>query len=92
MDIPDSLAQRLELFRSNGRVSRELFIPVFAESSWVQILLGQRFIPEGWHALAGLIPAEELSAFMHDIEMVTQRCVDAMPTHADYIRAHCATG
>jgi tryptophan halogenase len=90
MEIPDSLAQRLTLFRSNGRISRELFIQLFAESSWVQILLGQRFIPEGWHALAGLIPAEELSAFIQNIEMVTQRCVAAMPTHADYIKTHCA--
>jgi tryptophan halogenase len=90
MEIPDSLAQRLELFRSNGRISRELFIQLFAESSWVQILLGQRCIPQGWQALAGLIPAEELSAFIDNIETVTQRCVAAMPTHADYIKTHCA--
>ena len=92
MEIPDSLAQRLKLFHSNGRVLRELFIQLFAESSWVQILLGQRFIPQGWHALAGLIPADELIAFIHDIELVTQRCVAAMPSHADYIKANCAAG
>ncbi|MBK7615558.1 MAG: tryptophan 7-halogenase [Burkholderiales bacterium] len=90
MEIPDSLAQRLALFRSNGRVLRELFIQLFAESSWVQVLLGQHCIPEGWHPLAGLASAEELSAFIHDIEAVTQRCVAAMPTHADYIKSHCA--
>jgi tryptophan halogenase len=90
MEIPDSLAQRLALFRSNGRVLRELFIQLFAESSWVQVLLGQHLIPDGWHPLAGLASAEELNAFIRDIETVTQRCVAAMPTHADYIKAHCA--
>ena len=90
MEIPDSLAQRLRLFRSNGRVLRELSIQLFAESSWVQVLLGQRFVPEGWHPLAGLPSAEELSTFIRDIETVTQRCVAAMPTHADYIKSHCA--
>jgi len=90
MEIPDSLARRLALFRSNGRVLRELSIQLFAESSWVQVLLGQHFMPEGWHPLAGLISADELSAFVRDIETVTQRCVAAMPTHSDYIKAHCA--
>ena len=90
MEIPDSLRQRLALFRSNGRVSRELFIQLFGESSWVQVLLGQGLIPEGWHPLAGVIGAQELSAFINDIEAVTQRCVAVMPTHADYIKDHCA--
>lgn len=90
MEIPESLAQRLALFRASGRVSRELFIQLFAESSWVQVLLGQRLIPENWHALASVLPDGELSAFIRDIEDVTQRCIAVMPTHAEYIAKNCA--
>jgi tryptophan halogenase len=90
MQIPDTLAQRLQTFRSNGRIARELFVPLFGESSWVQILLGQRLIPEGWHAMAGFISEAELCAYIRDIESVTHRCVDVMPTHAEFIARHCA--
>lgn len=90
MTVPDSLDQLLKVFRSSGHVTRELFIQLFAESSWVQVLLGQRFIPKGWHALAGLIPDDQLNALIRDVEAVTQRCVAAMPTHSEYIAQHCA--
>lgn len=90
MSIPDSLAQLLDLFRSNGRVARELIVQLFAESSWVQVLLGQGCMPKGWHALAGLISDDELSAFVRDIETVTQRCVESMPAHSEFISKYCA--
>ena len=44
MDIPDSLTQKIELFRETGRVFRkneELFV----ENSWIQVMLGQGIMP-----------------------------------------------
>ena len=43
MDVPDSLAERLELFRSSGRFFKHNAQELFAEESWVQVLLGQGF-------------------------------------------------
>ncbi len=40
MDIPDSLAQKIGLFRETGRVFRRND-ELFAENSWIQVMLGQ---------------------------------------------------
>ncbi len=40
MDVPDSLRDRLELFRSSGRFFKHGAAELFAEESWVQVLLG----------------------------------------------------
>src|SRR5262245_14980801 len=43
MDVPDSLQDRFELFRSSGRFFKHGAAELFAEESWVQVLLGQGF-------------------------------------------------
>ena len=43
MDVPDSLNARFELFRSSGRFFKHGAAELFAEESWVQVLLGQGF-------------------------------------------------
>src|SRR5262249_39062398 len=43
MEVPDSLKDRYELFRSSGRFFKHSAAELFAEQSWVQILLGQGF-------------------------------------------------
>src|SRR3546814_17905063 len=40
MPIPDTLAQKIELFRENGRVFRKNE-ELFAANSWVQAMLGE---------------------------------------------------
>ncbi len=44
MPIPDTLEQKIELFRETGRVFRkneELFV----ENSWLQVMMGQGSCP-----------------------------------------------
>ena len=41
MDVPDSLNERFELFRSSGRFFKHGAAELFAEESWVQVLIGQ---------------------------------------------------
>jgi hypothetical protein len=45
MSIPDSLAEKMELFRAKARVFREGF-DLFATTSWVAVFLGQHVVPE----------------------------------------------
>ncbi|MEN9419085.1 MAG: hypothetical protein RI988_2705 [Pseudomonadota bacterium] len=89
MEIPESLRHKIELWRSSGRVYREAG-ELFAELSWIQVLQGQRVAAGGYHPLADLRPEHELLEFLRDVETVIERCVDAMPTQAEYIAAHCA--
>jgi tryptophan halogenase len=40
--------------------------------------------------LVDLRPKDEIVGFLGDIQNVIGKCVEVMPTHADYIAKHCA--
>jgi tryptophan halogenase len=44
----------------------------------------------GHHPFADVRPAGEVAEFLGNVETVVQKCVDYMPTHADFIRQYCA--
>jgi tryptophan halogenase len=89
MSVPETLQHRMALYRSNGRIIRE-GDELFAEASWLQVMHGQRVRPAGYHPFADLRSKETVNAFLGDIKSVIGKCVDAMPTHAEFIAANCA--
>jgi len=89
MSIPESLAHKLELFKASGRVFREN-AELFSEISWVEVMIGQRVMPRGYHPLVDALPEEKLTEFMENVRSTIARCVDAMPGHAEYIARTCA--
>ncbi|HJV96293.1 MAG TPA: tryptophan halogenase family protein, partial [Albitalea sp.] len=89
MAIPEQLAHRIELFRTNGRLVR-IQEDLFAEASWLQVLVGQGVMPGGHHALAHLLDDDDNRFFLAKIRDSVRDAVRSMPTHADYIARHCA--
>ena len=89
MKVPDSLAERLELFLANGRVQVS-GDELFTRPSWVSVLLGQTGLPKGYDPLADKMPTAELYAFMADVRSRIEGAVSGMPLHADYLRQFCA--
>ncbi|MBK7615959.1 MAG: tryptophan 7-halogenase [Burkholderiales bacterium] len=89
MDIPDNLRRKMALFRANGRVFRDNN-ELFGEASWLQVMVGQRVLPQGYHPMADLRSEAELDAILGDVKRVVAKCVDVMPTHAEFIASHCA--
>ncbi len=89
MEIPDSLARRIALFESNGRVFRD-GVELFVENSWLQVMVGQGLQARGHHPFADLLPEAEVQAFLDNVEQVVARCAKALPTHAEFIARHCA--
>jgi tryptophan 7-halogenase len=89
MPIPDTLAHKLDLFKSNGRVFREN-AELFSEVSWVEVMLGQRLVPHSYHPLVDALPDDKVAAFLDNVRSTIQRCVQAMPAHADYVAQQCA--
>jgi tryptophan 7-halogenase len=89
MPIPDTLQRKIDLFRSNGRVFRDLQ-ELFAEPSWLQVMIGQRIVPQGWHPFADLRPEAEVEAYVANVAQVIAKCVNVMPTQAAFIAEHCA--
>jgi tryptophan 7-halogenase len=84
MAVPASLSHRIKLFRETARVFRgpnELF----AENSWIQVMLGQGIVPEQHHPVADLMGDAELSRFLEDIRTSVKRTVAQLPLHHDYV-------
>lgn len=90
MTLPDSLAEKLELYRELGIVSLYKDGP-FLEPSWHAVYMGQRVIPRRWDPRADQLPigwvSEALDAMRQDI---TTAC-ETMPFQADYLARHGLT-
>ncbi len=90
MSIPDTLQRKMDLFRSNGRVFRD-GLELFAETSWLQVMVGQGIKPRAYHPFADLRPESEVMAYLKNVEQVIGKCVNAMPTQAEFIAKHCSS-
>ncbi len=88
MAIPDTLRETIELFRLDGRYFRngEDF---FALPSWVQVMLGQRIVPRGYHPIVDEMPEGELAAFVERVRQGLAKAVETMPLHQDFIAGYC---
>jgi tryptophan halogenase len=89
MEIPASLKHRIDLFRETGRVFR---IPneLFAENSWIQVMLGQGIMPLQHHQTADLMGDEELAHFLGGIKGQIDRTVAGLPSHQAYVERYCS--
>jgi tryptophan halogenase len=84
MDVPDSLTERLELFRSSGRFFKHGAAELFAEESWVQVLLGQglQMTPD---PVTRFVDTEELIGFLNDLAEVIDDVSETMPDHGEFV-------
>ncbi len=89
MEIPDSLAQKTGRFRETGRVFRRND-ELFAENSWIQVMLGQGIVPEAHHPIAAKLPDEELARFLTGLRDQVATTVRTLPAHAAYVAHYCA--
>jgi len=85
MDVPASLRRRIELFRETARVFRAPN-ELFAENSWIQVMLGQGIVPAHHHPVADLMGDAELARFLGEIRDDVNRTVARLPTHRDYLQ------
>ncbi|WP_447939792.1 tryptophan halogenase family protein [Pseudoxanthomonas mexicana] len=88
MPIPQELDDVITLFRDSGRFYRN-GEEMFAEMSWVQVMLGQGILPQSYHPLVDQLSDEDLSGFVSGVGRVVANCVDAMPSHQAFIDRYC---
>ncbi|MBM0106873.1 tryptophan 7-halogenase [Steroidobacter sp. S1-65] len=88
MVIPDSLAHRLELFRSRAKVARHDG-QLFADASWVAVMLGQGVQPQRWDPLADIMPLAELQQKAEGLRRRLHEAIARMPSHRQFIENHC---
>ncbi|WP_219895646.1 tryptophan halogenase family protein [Aquisediminimonas profunda] len=88
MEIPDSLTQKIELFRETGRVFRKNE-ELFAENSWVQVMMGQGILPRAYHPVATKLSSEELDQLLTGLRDNVSKTVASMPEHHAYVARYC---
>jgi tryptophan 7-halogenase len=89
MDVPATLRHRIDMFRESGRVFRPSD-ELFAENSWIQVLMGQGVVPQRYHPVADLMGPTELANFLGDIHLKVSRTVAGLPQHQAYVEQLCA--
>ncbi|WP_230769974.1 tryptophan halogenase family protein [Sphingomonas sp. Leaf4] len=88
MDVPNSLAQKIDLFRQTGRVFRRNE-ELFGENSWVQVMMGQGIVPERHHPIAARLTDDELDRLLSMVRRQVADTVATMPPHGDYLARYC---
>jgi tryptophan halogenase len=88
MEVPDTLKEKMELFRRRGRVVKYRE-GVFLDASWIAVYLGQRVIPEGHDVRADAPPTEALLRAMKTFRQEVLATAEAMPDHLGHIARYC---
>jgi tryptophan halogenase len=90
MEIPDSLKEKLEIFRTRGEVMAR-HDELFKETSWFAVLAGQGLMPESYHPVADAISEDELRLRLTKIRTGILNRINGMPEHDEFIRRNCAS-
>ena len=85
MDVPDSLARKMELWRLHGRVFREN-AELFALPSWVAVMLGQNMRPEAYDAIADTLDEAKVRTAMEQMREGYRATAERLPTQEDFLR------
>ena len=62
---------------------------LFAENSWIQVMLGQGITPQQHQQVADLMGDDELSGLLNSIRATVDRTVAQLPLHHAYVRTYC---
>jgi len=90
MEIPDSLAERIELFRESAQ-AYQATDEMFRVESWMQVMLGQRLRPRGYHHMGRMLGPERLRKALDTLQGSIAGAVAKMPTHREFLQSYCAT-
>ena len=85
MKVSDRLQQILNMFHNNGTIVEEQD-DLFAENSWVQVMMGQGLTPKQYHPIVDMMADRDLNMFMRQQENVVQQTVSRLPGHTQFIQ------
>jgi len=88
MEIPDSLSERIELFRDSGIVFQgpdELF----RVASWLFVMLGQGVEPQNYHHMGALLGDERVRKSLESLKGNISGAVANMPSHQAFLQKYC---
>jgi len=88
MPVPDSLTEKVELFRQSGQIFRE-DDELFTETSWAAVMMGQGIKMGGHNAMADAVREPNTRREIDEMEKSIQFVVQHMPSHGEYLNRYC---
>ncbi|UTF60303.1 tryptophan halogenase family protein [Gilvimarinus sp. DA14] len=88
MSLPDSLSQRIQLFRDHAQAYQG-DSELFRVDSWVQVMLGQGVEPAHYHPMAKAMKPEQLQQFLQQLRGAIAQSVGALPSHEAFLKQYC---
>ncbi len=85
MPIPDTLAHKMETFRSRGVVVNYRD-GMFLDASWIAVYLGQRIVPHTGDPRGAALSDAGLFLKMAGMKDACARAAGTLPTQADFLR------
>ncbi len=86
MEIPDSLAAKIELFRKRGRIVKYRQ-GVFLEPSWLAVYIGQGIVPEDYDPRAD--GPSGLAEALNSLRASVRAAAESMPPHSAFLARYC---
>lgn len=90
MKLPDSLEEKLNLFKAQGRLCRNEY-DLFNPPSWYAVLSGMQVTPNNYDRLVDISNVREVEKIMKKgLDNLTQ-IIPQLPSHDEFIQHNCAS-
>ncbi len=84
LPIPESLRERLEVFKAYGRIIQEN-AELFPVQSWQFVMMGQGLMPGGYDPMADGIAPAKADLLLNELRTVVGNCAAYMPSHSTFL-------
>ncbi len=84
MQIPTTLHDKIELFRTSGKVANPVE-SLFSDEAWQQVLIGQGVVPQDYHPLADAMTEVQLAEYHRNVKSIIAQVVEKLPKHQDFL-------
>lgn len=85
MDVPESLTQKMELFREAGRIFR-YEDELFSKPSWIAVLIGQNVYPRSVDPIVGSLNEQEIARSLSSMKAAMTSAAANMQTHETFLK------
>ena len=88
LDIPDSLAHRMQAFKENGYLWPD-DVALFRVDSWLQVMMGQGLQPGSHHRAALQMEDGALKQTLDTLRKDVVQKLSTLPSHQTFIDSYC---
>ena len=91
MSVPDSLAEKMDLFAEAGRIFR-YEDELFSKPSWIAVLLGQNVLPRNTDPIVQTLDEKQIAHSLNSMRSAMHSATASMPSHEAFLRQYAWAG